>query len=169
MLDDGLRVERVSRRHSVDGHPTIIRVAYPEGPLWQQFRSHLLALILPAPAILLFAGLADISWRREHCSRFSRWHARRARSGAIDLHEEAAGQPVGRGTGRPGASLQLPAAAPERQSFEQLRRFTSDASHELRTPLAAMRSVGEVGLQKECSPARYHRTLSAACLKKRTS
>ena len=34
------------------------------------------------------------------------------------------------------------------QSFEQLRRFTSDASHELRTPLAAMRSVGEVGLRK---------------------
>jgi signal transduction histidine kinase len=34
------------------------------------------------------------------------------------------------------------------QSFEQLRRFTSDASHELRTPLVAIRSVGEVALQK---------------------
>ncbi|GFO70397.1 two-component sensor histidine kinase [Geomonas limicola] len=33
-------------------------------------------------------------------------------------------------------------------SFERLRRFTSDASHELRTPLTAIRSVGEVGLQK---------------------
>src|SRR5438876_5408220 len=33
-------------------------------------------------------------------------------------------------------------------SFEQLRRFTADASHELRTPLTAIRSVGEVGLQK---------------------
>lgn len=31
-------------------------------------------------------------------------------------------------------------------SFDQLRRFTSDASHELRTPLTAIRSVGEVGL-----------------------
>ena len=35
------------------------------------------------------------------------------------------------------------------RSFEQLRRFTSDASHELRTPLTAIRSVGEVGLQKQ--------------------
>src|SRR5690242_10666729 len=35
------------------------------------------------------------------------------------------------------------------QSFEQLRRFTSDASHELRTPLTVMRSVGEVSLQKD--------------------
>ena len=33
-------------------------------------------------------------------------------------------------------------------SFEQLRRFTSDASHELRTPLTAIRTVGEVGLRE---------------------
>src|SRR5581483_1820159 len=41
------------------------------------------------------------------------------------------------------------------QAFEQLRRFTSDASHELRTPLAMIRSVGEVGLQKDGSRAEY--------------
>src|SRR5262245_518221 len=34
------------------------------------------------------------------------------------------------------------------EAFEQLRRFTADASHELRTPLTAMRSVGEVALQR---------------------
>ncbi len=43
-------------------------------------------------------------------------------------------------------------------SFEQLRRFTSDASHELRTPLTSIRSVGEVALQgsmdrKSCQEA----------------
>ena len=42
-----------------------------------------------------------------------------------------------------------------RASFEQLRRFTADASHELRTPLTAMRSVGEVALQKPLAPAGY--------------
>jgi heavy metal sensor kinase len=41
------------------------------------------------------------------------------------------------------------------QAFEQLRRFTSDASHELRTPLAMIRSVGEVGLQKDGTRADY--------------
>jgi heavy metal sensor kinase len=41
------------------------------------------------------------------------------------------------------------------QAFEQLRRFTSDASHELRTPLAMIRSVGEVGLQKDGTRAEY--------------
>lgn len=33
-------------------------------------------------------------------------------------------------------------------SFERLRRFTSDASHELRTPLTAIRSIGETALQQ---------------------
>jgi heavy metal sensor kinase len=41
------------------------------------------------------------------------------------------------------------------QSFRQLRQFTSDASHELRTPLAAIRSIGEVALQKNPSAEGY--------------
>jgi len=40
-------------------------------------------------------------------------------------------------------------------AFEQLRRFTADASHELRTPLAAIRSVGEVSLQRSLSAEGY--------------
>ena len=40
-------------------------------------------------------------------------------------------------------------------AFEQLRRFTADASHELRTPLTAMRSVGEVALQRPLTAAGY--------------
>lgn len=40
-------------------------------------------------------------------------------------------------------------------SFERLKRFTSDASHELRTPLTAIRSVGEVGLREARTPGEY--------------
>ncbi len=47
------------------------------------------------------------------------------------------------------------------QSFEQLRRFTSDASHELRTPLTAIRSVGEVALQKDGSREEYRDTIGS--------
>jgi signal transduction histidine kinase len=47
------------------------------------------------------------------------------------------------------------------QSFEQLRRFTSDASHELRTPLTAIRSVGEVALQKDGSREQYRDTIGS--------
>jgi heavy metal sensor kinase len=47
------------------------------------------------------------------------------------------------------------------QSFEQLRRFTTDASHELRTPLTAMRSVGEVGLQPGKKSEEYREVIGS--------
>jgi heavy metal sensor kinase len=47
------------------------------------------------------------------------------------------------------------------QSFEQLRRFTSDASHELRTPLASIRSVGEVALQKNGNREEFRDTIGS--------
>jgi heavy metal sensor kinase len=40
-------------------------------------------------------------------------------------------------------------------SFENLKRFTADASHELRTPLTSIRSVGEVGLQRQHTTDEY--------------
>ena len=56
-LADGMRVQLVSRRHSIDGRPTIIRVAFSEDPLRSQFRSNLTDLLLPLPLILVIAGV----------------------------------------------------------------------------------------------------------------
>jgi len=46
-------------------------------------------------------------------------------------------------------------------AFERLRRFTADASHELRTPLTAIRSVGEVALQRSLSPEAYREVIGS--------
>ena len=46
-------------------------------------------------------------------------------------------------------------------SFEQLRRFTSDASHELRTPLTAIRSVGEAGLRRPGTAETYREDIES--------
>jgi heavy metal sensor kinase len=46
-------------------------------------------------------------------------------------------------------------------SFEQMRRFTSDASHELRTPLTAIRSVGEVGLRGRREEGAYREIIGS--------
>jgi len=47
------------------------------------------------------------------------------------------------------------------QAFEQLRRFTADASHELRTPLTAIRSVGEVALQRPLDGPAYREVIGS--------
>jgi heavy metal sensor kinase len=47
------------------------------------------------------------------------------------------------------------------EAFEQLRRFTADASHELRTPLTAIRSVGEVALQRSLRPEDYREVIGS--------
>jgi heavy metal sensor kinase len=46
-------------------------------------------------------------------------------------------------------------------AFEQLRRFTADASHELRTPLTAVRSVGEVALQRHLGAEGYREVIGS--------
>ena len=46
-------------------------------------------------------------------------------------------------------------------SFNNLKRFTADASHELRTPLSSIRSVGEVGLQRQQTPEEYRDTIGS--------
>lgn len=48
-----------------------------------------------------------------------------------------------------------------RDSFERLKRFTSDASHELRTPLTAIRSVGEVALQGDLPEEQYREVIGS--------
>lgn len=46
-------------------------------------------------------------------------------------------------------------------SFDRLRRFTSDASHELRTPLTAIKTVGEVSLRNGNDPSACREAISS--------
>ncbi|MBI1805298.1 MAG: HAMP domain-containing protein [Ignavibacteriae bacterium] len=46
-----------------------------------------------------------------------------------------------------------------RQSFDQIKQFSSDASHELRTPLTIMRGEVELALRSSKSPEEYRRVL----------
>ncbi|MBL8294598.1 MAG: HAMP domain-containing protein [Bryobacterales bacterium] len=153
-LADGLKVQLVSRRHAVDGRMTIIRVAFSETPLHSQFRSNFAALLLPLPLILILTGIGGYLL----ASRFLKpiqEIARQAEEITSDrLHERLA---VNASDGELADLSRVFNTVLTRleQSFERLKRFTSDASHELRTPLAVIRSVGEVGLQKESTAAGY--------------
>ena len=159
-LADGTPVRLVSKRHSIDGRATVIRVGFSELPLWERFWQVLIGLVAGLPLALGLAGLGGYFLAKHALAPIERM-ARRAHeinaehlSARLDVenpHDEL---------GQLAAAFNETLARLE-GSFEQLRRFTSDASHELRTPLTAIRSVGEVGLRTRGSAEHYREVIGS--------
>jgi heavy metal sensor kinase len=153
-LSDGTRVRMVSRRHSIDGHPALVRLAYSEEHLWLHLEELLAASLLALPVTLAVAAFAGYALARRALAPLEQMALRAEQITSERLHERLPTDNVDGELGQLARAFNSTLARLE-QSFEQLRRFTSDASHELRTPLTAMRSVGEVGLQKDGSREEY--------------
>jgi heavy metal sensor kinase len=147
-LSDGTHVRLASKRHAIEGHPTLIRLGFSENPLWQNLWQAVTVLIAGLPIALGFAGFAGHFLARRALSPVERM-ARRAHEINADhlqarLDVENPNDELGLLAGSFNETL-----GRLEHSFQQLRRFTSDAAHELRTPLMAIRSVGEAGLQEQ--------------------
>jgi len=153
-LADGTRVRMVSRLHSLEGHPLLIRLAHDEEPLFSQLKDLLLASLLVLPVVLVVAGLAGYGLARRALSPIEQMARRAQEITPEKLHARLPNDDADDELGQLARVFNETLARLE-QAFEQLRRFTSDASHELRTPLAMIRSVGEVGLQKDGTRAEY--------------
>jgi heavy metal sensor kinase len=153
-LSDGTRVRIVSRVHDLDGRPLLLRLAHSEEPLYSSLKNLALASLLVLPLVLVAAALAGYFLARRALSPIEQMARRAQQITPEKLNERLPDD----GSGDELAQLARvfnDTLARLEQAFEQLRRFTSDASHELRTPLAMIRSVGEVGLQKDATPAQY--------------
>jgi heavy metal sensor kinase len=153
-LSDGTRVLLVSRRHNLDGHPVLIRLAYSEEPIWQYLEGMILVFTLALPVALALAGFAGYKLAHRALAPVEDMARQAERITSERLNERLPAQNEDDELGHLARVFNTTLGRLE-QSFEQLRRFTSDASHELRTPLAAIRSVGEVGLQKDGSREEY--------------
>jgi heavy metal sensor kinase len=153
-LSDGTRVLLVSRRHNLDGHPVLIRLAYSEEPIRQYLEGMILVFSLALPVALALAGFAGYKLAHRALAPVEDMARHAERITSERLNERLPAQNDDDELGHLARVFNTTLGRLE-QSFEQLRRFTSDASHELRTPLAAIRSVGEVGLQKDGSREEY--------------
>jgi len=159
-LADGTPLRMVSRRHVLNGHPILIRLAYSMRQIWGRFEEFGAASLLALPIVLMVAGIAGYMLVRSALDPLQEMAGRAGRITSERLHERL---PVGQA----GDELDHLARvfndllARLEQSFEQLRRFTSDASHELRTPLASIRSVGEVALQKNGNREEFRDTIGS--------
>ena len=153
-LADGTPVLVISHVHVLQETPVLIRLAYSTDPLRRQ-SLHLLGLLtLVLPIALIAAGFAGYRFAVKVLDPLEQMARLTERITARRLSERI---PVKNPEDELGHMALVLNDLFERleESFEKLQRFTSDVSHELRTPLAAIRSVGEVGLQQEHDAEKY--------------
>lgn len=161
-LADGTRVRSVGRRHSIDGTPVRIRVGLSEEPLWREFWQMASALAIGLPLALLVIGGTGYVVARRALRPLNAMATRAEKITAEKLGERLPINNPNDELGHLGRVFNETLGRLE-HSFEQLRRFTADASHELRTPLTAIRSVGEVSLQRT-GDADYYRDIVGSML-----
>lgn len=159
-LPGGPRVRLISRRHRVDGKPMVIRLALSEEHLWETFYGAVLGLFVGAPFALSLAGVGGYFLAKRALRPIGAMARRAQEINAERLNARLIADNPDDEVGQLAAAFNDTLGRLE-HSFGQLRRFTSDAAHELRTPLTAIRSVGEVGLQKPSDPAKYRETIES--------
>jgi heavy metal sensor kinase len=153
-LADGMPVLVISHVHVLQKTPVLIRLAYSTEPLRLQAFQLLGLLSLVLPIALIAAGFAGYRFAIKVLDPLDRMASLTERITARRLNERI---PVKNADDELGHMALVLNGLLERlqESFEKLQRFTSDVSHELRTPLAAIRGVGEVGLQEEHDAEKY--------------
>jgi signal transduction histidine kinase len=159
-LSDGTRVRVISKRHRIQGRPTLIRIGFSEEILWQKFWQIAIGMIAALPFALGLAGIGGYFLARRALNPIERMARRVHEINADRLNDRLDVENPNDELGELAKALNETLSRLE-QSFEQMRRFTADASHELRTPLTAIRSVGEVGLQKPRSSGYYREVIAS--------
>jgi heavy metal sensor kinase len=148
------------RRSAIEGRPVFVRIALSEGDAHAQLAriGWILAVGLPIGAIC--AAAAGYRLARRALAPVDRLASRASAITAERLGERLPVETPDDELGRLATAFNATLGRLE-QSFDQMRRFTSDASHELRTPLTVVRSVGEVGLQQPRSADAYREIIGS--------
>ncbi len=159
-IRDGSAVLVVSRRHVMGGRPLVIRIGYRQDTVSSQARQFLTASFITMPVGLLLVAIFGVQLARRSLAPMVEMARLAEQITAENLHERL---PVANPRDEIGQLGRVINELLDRldRAFGQLRRFTSDASHELRTPLAAIRSVGEVSLQRDKTTEGYRDTIGS--------
>lgn len=162
-LPSGMLVRTMSRAHHLPGGKLVaVRLAVSERPLWGEFWEMVTVLGIGLPIVVVLVVITGYIVAARALKPVDAMAERAAEITAEHLNERLVIQNPNDELGKLGAAFNATLARLE-SSFHQLRRFTADASHELRTPLTAIRSVGEVSLQKQ-GDSKYYRDIIGSML-----
>src|SRR5438132_8404968 len=153
-LPNGTRVRQVSGVYHIEDQRVVLRVAYSEERLWRELGEFGQVLLLGFPIAVLLAGFGGYALARKALAPIDSMTTQAKTISAEQLGDRLSIETPEDELGKLGTVFNDMLGRLQ-TAFDQLRRFTSDASHELRTPLTAIRSVGEVALQDQRSPAEY--------------
>lgn len=153
-LPNGTRVRLASGVYHVEDQRIVLRVAYSQEALWRELREFGEVLLLGFPIAVLLAGFGGYALARKALSPIDSMATQAKKISADRLGDRLSIENPEDELGKLGTVFNAMLGRLQ-AAFDQLRRFTADASHELRTPLTAIRSVGEVALQDQRSPAEY--------------
>ena len=145
---------------TIGGHAVVLRVSRSEERLRGQLREVLVVLLLGLPLVVVLAGVGGFILARRALTPIDRLASDAQRITAERLHERLTTPNPTDEIGRLTTVINDTFARLE-SSFDQLRRFTSDASHELRTPLAVVRGLGETAVAQRRSPEGYEEAIGS--------
>jgi heavy metal sensor kinase len=145
---------------TIGGHAVVLRVSRSEERLRGQLREVLVVLVLGLPLVVVLAGVGGFILARRALAPIDRLASDAQRITAERLHERLTTPNPTDEIGRLTTVINDTFARLE-SSFDQLRRFTSDASHELRTPLAVVRGLGEAAVAQRRSPEGYEEAIGS--------
>src|SRR5262245_13317388 len=137
-----------------------LRVARSEDRVQGELEEVLTVLIVGFPIVVALAGAGGYLLASRALAPTDRLASEARRITAERLHERLSVPNRQDEIGRLAAVINDTLARLE-SSFEQLRRFTSDASHELRTPLTVIRAIGEAGLAETRTTAAYQEAIGS--------
>jgi heavy metal sensor kinase len=138
----------------------VVQVAGSEYPMQTRLRELFFVMLLGLPLAAAVAGLGGYVLARRALAPVDRMAERAHTITADKLKERLPVDNPNDELGRLATVFNQTLTRLE-SSFDQMRRFTSDASHELRTPLTAMRSVGEIGLRGKREPVAYREIIGS--------
>jgi heavy metal sensor kinase len=150
----------MSGRSMFGNRELVVQVARPVTPIQENLRYFLYLLFLGLPFCILLSGLGGYVLARRALAPMDRMAEQARRITATRMSDRL---PVDNPNDELGrlSTVFNDTLSRLQSSFDQMRRFTSDASHELRTPLTAIRSVGEVGLREKRNEGEYREIIGS--------